>query len=120
MPENTEGQTRQHSIPTRHGQFSNGRVEYDATSITAADYTEVDVGYRPRYVKWVNATDRVTVEWHEGMAANTCLKTAANGARTLETTNGGVTVTDGSFRVLQNATLAAIAASKVCYWVTQA
>jgi hypothetical protein len=61
----------------------------------------------------VNLTDRVEVEWFEGMA---CLKTAAAGTRTLETTNGGITVDDKGFRVLQNATLAAVLASKTCYY----
>ena len=60
------------------------------------------------------------IEWFEGMAANTCIKTAAAGTRTLETTNGGVTVDSQGFRVLQNATLAAILASKTCYWVARA
>lgn len=50
------------------------------------------------------------------MAANTCLKTAAAGTRTLETSNGGITVDENGFRVLQNATLAAILASKTCFY----
>ena len=53
------------------------------------------------------------------MADNTSLKTIADGTRTLETTNGGVTVDDKGFRVLQNATLAAILASKTCYYEAQ-
>ena len=55
------------------------------------------------------------------MDANTCLKTVAAGTRTLETSggNGGVTVDDKGFRVLQNATLAAILASKTCYYEAQ-
>jgi hypothetical protein len=47
------------------------------------------------------------------MAANTCVKTAAAGTRTLETTNGGITVGERDFSVLQNATLGAVKASKV-------
>ena len=50
------------------------------------------------------------------MTANTCMKTAAAGTRTLETTNGGITVDEKGFRVLQNATLAAILASKTCFY----
>ena len=65
---------------------------------------------------WENATDRTRIEWFEGMAANTCIKTIAAGTRTLETANGGITVDERGFRVLQNATLAAILASKTCYW----
>jgi hypothetical protein len=94
-----------------------GKVVYPATAIVAADYTEIDVGFRPKHVQWVNMTDRVSVEHFEGMAANTCLKTAAAGTRTLETTNGGITLTARGFQVLQNATLAAILASKDCYFI---
>jgi hypothetical protein len=67
-------------------------------------------------VCWENVTDRVKVEWYEGMAADSCIKTAANGTRTLEVTggNGGITVATKGFSVLQNATLAAILASKTC------
>ena len=53
------------------------------------------------------------------MAANSALKTAAAGTQTLEVTggNGGITLTNRGFQVLQNATLGAIAASKDCYFV---
>ena len=69
----------------------------------------------------MNVTDRIGVEWYEGMAADTCIKSAAAGTRTLETTNKGITICDSSgvantegrcFMVSQNATLAVIAASK--------
>lgn len=99
-----------------NGQVAVGKVVYDATAITAADYTEIDVGFKPSYVEFVNATDRISVEHYEGMTADTCIKTAAAGTRTLETTNQGVTLTDTGFRVAQNATLAVIAASKTCYF----
>ena len=42
--------------------------------------------------------------------------TAADSTRVLKTTNGGITVDDKGFRVLQNATLAAILASKTCHY----
>lgn len=99
-----------------NGQLAIGKVVFDATAITAADYTEIDIGFKPKYVEWLNATDRISGEFYEGMAANNCLKTAAAGTRTLETTNGGITLTDTGFRVLQNATLALILASKTCYF----
>lgn len=120
MPENTAGQSRTTTIPNRHTQVSTGRVVFDATAITAADYVEIDVGYTPRYVCWENITDRIKIEWYEGMAANTCIKTAAAGTRTLETTNGGITLSGNSFQVTQNATLGAVAASKDCTWITMA
>lgn len=116
MADNTAGQTRTNSDKQDSPSSAQGKVVYDATAITAADSTRVETGFKPRYVRWINVTDRVSVEWFEGMAANTCLKTAADGARTLETSNGGITVDDRGFRVLQNATLAAILASKTCVY----
>lgn len=93
-----------------------GKVVFDSSSITAADYIEITVGFKPRRVRFVNLTDRIEVEWFEGMTADTCLKTAAAGTRTLETTNKGITVGEKTFSVSQNATLAVIAASKDCYF----
>lgn len=116
MADNTAGQTRAQSADQGTAQFSAGSVVYDATAITAADSTRIETGFKPRHVVWENATDRTRIEWFEGMTANTCIKTIAAGTRTLETSNGGITVDDRGFRVLQNATLAAILASKTCYW----
>ena len=116
MADNTAGQTRAQSADQGTAQYAAGSVVYDATTITAADSTRIETGFKPRYVVWINATDRTRIEWFEGMAANNCIKTAAAGTVTLETTNGGITVDDRGFRVLQNATLAAILASKTCYW----
>jgi hypothetical protein len=95
-----------------------GKVVFDATAITAADSVTILVGFKPRRVRWVNMTDRVEGEWFEGMAANGCLKTVAAGTRTLEVSasNGGITVGEKGFSVLQNATLALILASKDCYY----
>jgi len=100
-------------------QFATGKVVFTADSITAADYIEIEVGFRPKKVTFINATDRIRVEAWEGMADDTCIKTAANGAVTLETTNKGITITDSGFLVSQNATLAVIAASKTCYFDAQ-
>lgn len=96
--------------------IASGKAVFDSTSITAADYINLTVGFTPRYVRFVNATDRITIEWYAGMADDTCIKTAANGTQTLETTNKGITVSGGVIAVSQNATLAVIAASKTCYW----
>lgn len=106
-------------------QQANGKVVYPATAITAADYSVFEVGFTPRYIDWTNITSRIKVEWFEGMTADTCVKTAAAGTRTLETTNLGITVCDSDgtanangryFKVAQNATLAAILASQTCSW----
>lgn len=96
--------------------FATGKVVFDGTAIVAADYVEIYCGFKPKYVSFQNLTDRIGVEFYEGMTDNNCLKTAATGARTLETTNGGITLTNTGFRVTQNATLAVIAASKTCVW----
>lgn len=118
MADNTAGQTRTNSDKQDSPALAQGKVVYDATAITATDSTRIETGFKPRYVRWVNLTDRVEVEWFEGMDANTCLKTIAAGTRTLETSggNGGITVDERGFRVLQNATLAAILASKTCVY----
>lgn len=91
-----------------------GKDTFDSTTIVAADSVVVTCGFKPRYVSWINSTDRIKIEWQEGMAANACHKTAAAGTVSLETV--GITVTSNGFSVIQNATLAAILASKVCYW----
>lgn len=95
---------------------ASGKIVFDATAITAADYIEIDLGFKPSYVNVTNATDRISVEHWQGMTDDTCVKTAAAGTRTLETTNKGVTLTNTGFRVSQNATLAVIAASKTLYF----
>lgn len=100
--------------------FQSGKVVFDATAITAADYVEIDLGFKPSYVHFINITDRISVEHWEGMTDDTCVKTAAAGTRTLETTNKGITLTENGFRVSQNATLAVIAASKTCHYNAQA
>lgn len=127
MAINIAGQTvTGNSVPSDAPKTKVGRIVFDATTIVAADSVVVPLGFTPKYVAWENVTDRTKIEWYEGMAANTCIKTAAAGTRTLETTNGGITVCDSdgtanasgkAFSVLQNATLAAILASKVCTWV---
>ncbi len=122
MARNTAGQTLTYNIAQGNSQFANGLDVFDATAITAADYVEITVGFQPKYVSFQNVTDRVGGEFYEGMAADSCIKTAANGTRTLEITsgNGGITLTANGFRVLQNATLALVLASKTCAWQARA
>lgn len=122
MAQNTAGQTLTYNVPQGSFAFACGLDVIDSTSITTTDYIEITVGFKPKYVKWENVTDRVCGEFYEGMAANSCIKTAAAGTRTLEITsgNGGITLTQTGFRVLQNATLALILASKTCAWRAQA
>lgn len=42
-------------------------------------------GFKPRKLKVINLTDRISYEWFEGMAQGDYLKTVAAGTRTLET-----------------------------------
>jgi hypothetical protein len=118
MAQNTAGQTLTYNTSQGSAATAVGMNVIDATAITAADYIEIVVGFKPKYVKWENVTDRICGEFYEGMAANSCIKTAAAGTRTLEVTggNGGITLTQTGFRVLQNATLALVLASKTCVW----
>lgn len=125
MAVNTAYTTNSATQAADANQQAAGRITYPATSIVAADYTVVATGFTPRYVQWCDVTSRIQIEWFSGMAADTCVKTAANGTRTLETTNLGITVCDSDgtantngryFKVSQNATLAAILASEVINW----
>jgi hypothetical protein len=122
MAQNTAGQTLTYNPAQGSSAFANGLVVLDATAITAADYIEINVGFKPKHVVFVNLTDRTSGEYYEGMATNSCLKTAAAGTSTLEVTggNGGITLTQTGFRVSQNATLALVLASKTCAWRAQA
>lgn len=54
-------------------------------------------GFRPRYVRVENVTDRIAFEWFDGMALGDYLKTVAAGTKTLETDDVlTVTVAEGS------------------------
>lgn len=119
MAINTAGQTITRYVDQEGSQTASGKIAFDSTTITATDYVRVDLGFKPRYIRWVNLTDRVGVEWMEGFGAAECLKTAATGARTLDTTSAAVVVDKTGFSILQDATLGAIAASKTCYWQAQ-
>lgn len=132
MAINTAGQTATGAAPSGDSpRWKTGRIVFDATAITAADDVVIFAGFTPKYVAWENITDRVKGEWYEGMAAESCIKTIANGTRTLEVTGGnkGITICDSDgtantsgryFKVAQNATLALILASKTCSWVAAA
>lgn len=119
MAINIAGQTITRYNDQEGSQTASGKIVYDATTITATDYTRVELGFQPRSLKWVNLTDRVTVEWRQGFGSAECLKTAATGVRTLDTTAAQVVVDKTGFSMLQNATVGAIKASKDCYWEAQ-
>lgn len=72
----------------------------DAAFPDAASYR---LGFKPRYVRVDNVTDRIMLEWYEGMTSTHAVKTLAVGTRSLET-SGGVTVSGDTigFAPLQN------------------
>jgi len=65
---------------------------------TVAEFDITDVGFKPRYVKVVNVTSRDMLEWYEGMADASAIKTVAAGTRTLITTLG-ITPLENGFTV---------------------
>jgi len=102
---------------------SEGIVNHASGSVTtdagAAADTTIQLGFMPRVVRWVNLTDRISLEWYQDMAANSAVRTVAAGTRTLDVASG-VTV-NGSSGTATNANsftikLADIPASKSFAW----
>lgn len=58
----------------------------------------ITCGFKPRYVRVINTTDRIMMEWFEGMTAAYGIKTIADGTRTLAATNG-ITVAAKGFTI---------------------
>lgn len=88
--------------------YAVGKIVTDSASAAAATIT---LGFAPRYVKFVNLTDRITDEWYEGMASASSLHAVAAGTLTLETTNG-IAVSGNTFTL----TATTMVASKTFYW----
>ena len=91
-----------------------GQVVTDAGA--AAD-TTFTCGFQPRVIRWINQTDRITLEWYEGMAQNSAIRTVAAGTRTLDVSSG-ITVGTAALGTLGQFTIKAadIPASKVASW----
>ena len=90
-----------------------GRVVTDSGA--AAD-TTFTIGFVPQKIRWVNETDRIELEWHNGMGAAS-LRTVAAGTKTLDTSSfitADVTQANSgfAFKILA----ADIPASKSFYW----
>ena len=68
---------------------ASGTFLMDATATVGAFVFQT--GFTPRYVKFINLTDRIRDEWVDGMTAAYSLHTVANGTVTLET-SGGISV----------------------------
>ena len=96
-------------------QMATGSYFDDAASPVSAVIT---IGFKPRYVRVDNVTDRILIEWYQGMSetTNTCVKTAAAGTRTLETTNLGFLIGSNNFTISNNATLAVLVQNKQLRW----
>jgi hypothetical protein len=71
-----------------------GRV-LDTGTVAARDIT---LGFKPRVVRVINVTSRDMMEWYEGMADASAVKTVAAGTRTLITSNG-ITPTANGFTI---------------------
>ena len=97
---------------------TNGVCNYATGKFTGAGAeVDVTVGFTPRIVRVVNATDRITDEKYAQMGATEVIHTVATGVRTLDTNSLIVfadPLTDG-FRGFTIAAAAAISA-KVIYW----
>lgn len=62
---------------------------------TVAEFDIDTVGFKPRYIRVVNVTSRDMLEWFEGMADASAIKTVAAGTRTLITTLGITPLANG-------------------------
>jgi hypothetical protein len=82
----------------------------DAASPAAVTLT---LGFTPKYVLWLNATDRDGWEWFDGMADGTTLKTVAAGTRTLDTSDAAIDVDGGTVTI----PAAILEQNKQYYWV---
>jgi hypothetical protein len=68
---------------------ASGTFLMDATSTVGAFVFQT--GFTPRFVKFINLTDRIQDEWFDGMTADYSLHTVAAGTVTLAT-SGGISI----------------------------
>lgn len=112
MALNTAGQTKVSAISHDNPMLATGTITFDATAIVATDQTRIEVGFRPRMISIKNLQDGVTVEWMQGMPANTWELTVATGVQTLDTTAGLLVIDDKGVSILQAVAPGVIKASK--------
>ncbi len=91
-------QTLTQNNPHGIAAFAQGSI---TGTYTAADVT-LTLGFKPKYFKVVNATDRLTQEWYAGMNKGDFLETAAAGTQTLETDDKLVVNDDGTVNLVAN------------------
>jgi hypothetical protein len=75
------------TVSQSSGVVNKGMARLVADAVAAVDQVH-NFGFVPRYVKFVNITDRITLEWYEGMAANSAIRTVAAGTQTLDVASG--------------------------------
>jgi hypothetical protein len=98
--------------------YGNGIVRQTSGSFITTDTAAavvIDLGYAPNYFRFVNETDQIEYEWFRGMAANTTLKTVANGTRTLDTGDAALNVSGSKVTVAA----AAAIQNKQCRYIAQ-
>lgn len=81
---------------SQENSVSNIAVGKVVTDAGAAAITTFLTGFKPRYIRFVNITDRIEYEWYDGMTEPGALKTVAAGTRTLETTEGPTVLGPGT------------------------
>jgi len=91
-----------------------GHVTTDAGTPANQTFT---LGFVPTRIRWINATDRIALEWFNGMGAAS-LRTVANGTVTLDTSSFITAPITGPNSGFTFTILAAdIPASKDFYWI---
>ena len=101
---------------TQSGGVVNHSVGQIVTDGGAAADTAIVLGFVPRYIQFVNQTDRIMLEWYEGMASNSAIRTVAAGTRTLDVTNGIAVCLPSSGALTFTVKATDIPASKVFSW----
>lgn len=104
MPVSTDSQVNSQGV------LNHATGQIVTTAATAAAHT-ITLGFVPRVIRFHNVTDRISDEWHSGMASASAIHTVAAGTRTLETTNG-IAVSGNTFSL----TATTMAASKTFFW----
>lgn len=79
--------------------IANSCVMAFTTDAVAAADTIFSFGFKPRVIRFVNITDRLTSEYVEGMPATNTLDTNAAGARSLGVASSIVANVDGTVTV---------------------
>ena len=86
------------TLTNASGVVNDSLMAFTTDAVAAAD-TIFNFGFKPRMVRFVNLTDRLTSEVVEGMPATNTLDTNAAGARTLGTSSSIVINADGTVTV---------------------